>query len=58
MDFMLDMKSEPAVRAGRLEETTQMISGLSLAGAISGVAAISIPLTHMVVYGVFNALGI
>ena len=35
-----------------------MISAISLTGAISAVAAIAIPLTHMVVYGAFGFLGI
>ncbi len=35
-----------------------MISALSLAGAVSAVAAIAIPVTHMLVYGTFSFFGI
>ncbi len=40
------------------EETAQMISAISLTGAIGAVAAIAIPVTHMLVYGTFGFLGI
>ena len=35
-----------------------MISALSLTGSVSAVAAIAIPVTHMLVYGTFNLFGI
>ncbi len=35
-----------------------MISALSLTGAVGAVAAIAIPVTHMLVYGAFGFLGI
>ena len=35
-----------------------MASAFSLAGTISAVAAIAIPVTHMLVYGTFSFLGI
>ncbi len=35
-----------------------MVSALSLAGAISAVAAVAIPVTHMLVFGAFGFFGI
>ena len=35
-----------------------MISAVSLTAAIGAVAAIAIPVTHMLVYGVFGFFGI
>ncbi len=48
--------SAPVERALE-EETTQMVSALSLAGAIGAVAALAIPATHMLVYGAFGFFG-
>ena len=47
----------PAERA-LAEETTQMVSAISLTGAIGAVAAVAIPVTHMLVYGTFSFFGI